>query len=583
MAFTMAVADLIATDTSGLLSKHDNWLRVRLGDIATVLNGAPFESSLFSTVGGMPLVRIRDVIKGNTSTYYTGGFDSNYVVEPADLLVGMDGDFNSGYWRGPKALLNQRVCKVAPIENFYDKRFLAYVLPSYLAAINANTPSTTVKHLSSKTIGEIPLPLPGLKEQARIAEKLDELFSDLDAGVTELIAARKKLAHYRQSILKAAIEGTLTTEWRERNTVRESGSQLLARILVERRKRWEANQAAKFSEQNRVPPKGWENKYVEPPGSDEAVDTNVPSGWTRATVLQLGEVQLGRQRTPDKVTGTDPTKYIRAANITEKGFDLVDVLQMDFSPDERNVFALKPGDVLLTEASGSPEHVGRPAIWKDVKELYCFQNTVIRFSPNGISSEFAFWMFLAWQKLGKFQKVAGGIGINHLSAGKFSRISLPLPSLSEQQEIVRLLSSAWERSSSHERAIEFSLKQAVAQRRGILKTAVTGKLVPQDVLDDQPASLLKKIEMHLESQKARPITPKRKKAKKVRKLDAEALCEWINSHANDSFSFADIRATFPQSYDTLKAALFEVLAKTEPIIEQCFNANNECLRFKKIR
>ncbi|WP_440870601.1 hypothetical protein, partial [Thiocystis violacea] len=51
-------------------------------------------------------------------------------------------------------------------------------------------------------------------QQTRIVEKLEELLSDLDAGVAELKAAQKKLAQYRQSLLKAAVEGALTAEWR---------------------------------------------------------------------------------------------------------------------------------------------------------------------------------------------------------------------------------------------------------------------------------------------------------------------------------------------------------------------------------
>jgi hypothetical protein len=107
-------------------------------------------------------------------------------------------------------------------------------------------------------------------EQTRIVAKLEELLSDLDAGVAELKAAQKKLGQYRQSLLKAAVEGALTAEWRAAqkvgagDTAPETGAQLLARILTERRARWEAKQLAKFAEQGKTPPKDWQNKYPEP-------------------------------------------------------------------------------------------------------------------------------------------------------------------------------------------------------------------------------------------------------------------------------------------------------------------------------
>jgi type I restriction enzyme S subunit len=106
---------------------------------------------------------------------------------------------------------------------------------------------------------------------------------------------------------------------------------LLQRILAERRKNWEeSNRKSKI--QNR--------KYREPAAPDlsavasaKAGTANLPplpEGWTWASVEQLGEVQLGRQRSPKNVSKNFPTKYIRAANITERGLDLSDVLEMEF-------------------------------------------------------------------------------------------------------------------------------------------------------------------------------------------------------------------------------------------------------------
>ena len=99
--------------------------------------------------------------------------------------------------------------------------------------------------------GSLSLPLPPRAEQTRIVAKLEELLSDLDAGVAELKVAQKKLAQYRQSLLKAAVDGSLTAEWRAQNPPTETGAQLLERILAERRARWEAKQLAKFKEQGK--------------------------------------------------------------------------------------------------------------------------------------------------------------------------------------------------------------------------------------------------------------------------------------------------------------------------------------------
>lgn len=337
------------------------------------------------------------------------------------------------------------------------------------------------------------LSLPPLSEQTRIVEKLEELLSDLDAGVAELKAAQQKLAQYRQSLLKAAVEGSLTAEWRQQNPPTETGAQLLQRLLTERRARWEARQLARFQEQGKAPPKDWQKKYPEPVQPDTSGLPELPQGWAWASVEQLGKVQLGRQRSPDKVKGVNPIPYVRAANITETGVDLSDVMTMDFSAGEIEIFALQPGDVLLTEASGSAEHVGRPAIWRGASDVYCFQNTVLRFRSSHISSDFAYVSFLAMQKMGVFRRLSGGVGINHLSAGKFSGLPMALPPLTEQVALVHHASTALNGCDEQLKLIERSLKQSTAQRQNILRAAFAGQLVPQDPADEPASVLLERI------------------------------------------------------------------------------------------
>ena len=147
-------------------------------------------------------------------------------------------------------------------------------------------------------LGKFQLSLPPAAEQTRIVAKLEELLSDLDAGVAELKAAQKKLGQYRQSLLKAAVEGALTAEWRATHQpgpaatpagVAESGAALLARILSERRRRWETRQLAKFQTQGKNPPKDWQAKYPEPVAPDTSGLPALPVGWVWASVDQLAE------------------------------------------------------------------------------------------------------------------------------------------------------------------------------------------------------------------------------------------------------------------------------------------------------
>ena len=71
----------------------------------------------------------------------------------------------------------------------------------------------------------------------------------------------------------------------------------------------------------------------------------LPDSWTVARVDDVGSVRTGLQRSPDRQTGRYATKYLRSANITPTGLDLTDVREMDFTPEERDVFNLQPGDI----------------------------------------------------------------------------------------------------------------------------------------------------------------------------------------------------------------------------------------------
>ncbi len=120
---------------------------------------------------GLPLVRIRDVQRGYSETYFDGLYDEKYLVSDGDFLISMDGNFNLGQWQGGRALLNQRVCLIRDTSDEVDLRYLVAILPRYLAEIEARTPFVTVKHLSAKALNAIMIPIPDLQEQKRIADQ----------------------------------------------------------------------------------------------------------------------------------------------------------------------------------------------------------------------------------------------------------------------------------------------------------------------------------------------------------------------------------------------------------------------------
>jgi type I restriction enzyme S subunit len=155
------------------------WTTTTLGDLLSVQNGYAFDSKLFGAEG-YPLIRIRDIKEGiTTETKFSGSFDSKYVVNAGDFLIGMDGEFGCHEWKGPPALLNQRVCRLQGFHNSLEPRFLLHGINAHLKAIEEVTGYTTVKHLSSKQILAIEMLVPPRSEQHRIVTLLDEAFADI--------------------------------------------------------------------------------------------------------------------------------------------------------------------------------------------------------------------------------------------------------------------------------------------------------------------------------------------------------------------------------------------------------------------
>ena len=122
----------------------------RLADICYFQYGYAFDSKCFTEDLSYPqLVRIRDVKRGYSETYYSGNYPEEYILSEGDLLIGMDGEFNIARWKCSGALLNQRVCKLTTKVGT-NEEYLRFAMLKSLKEIEQRTAFVTVKHLSAK-------------------------------------------------------------------------------------------------------------------------------------------------------------------------------------------------------------------------------------------------------------------------------------------------------------------------------------------------------------------------------------------------------------------------------------------------
>ncbi|MFI6268963.1 restriction endonuclease subunit S [Micromonospora zamorensis] len=167
--------------------------------------------------------------------------------------------------------------------------------------------------------------------------------------------------------------------------------------------------------------------------------TDLPSGWTRVRLDEVAEVRLGRQRSPKNHTGDNMRPYLRAANVDWNGLKLDDVKSMNFTDEEAEIYRLRPGDIVLGEASGSPGEVGKPAIWNGEIEDCCIQNTLLRVRSHGPDPKYLLY-FLRFEAVrGAFVEHSRGVGIHHIGAERLSSWMVPLPPLAEQRRIAAAL------------------------------------------------------------------------------------------------------------------------------------------------
>ena len=147
----------------------------KLTDICNIQYGYAFDSACFTEDNSYPpLVRIRDVKRGFSETYYSGEYPEEYVLHAGDLLVGMDGEFNIARWKSIDALLNQRVCKLTAKEGT-NEEYLRFAMVKALKAIEDKTAFVTVKHLSAKELNKLELDIPCIEEQNLRADSLSKL------------------------------------------------------------------------------------------------------------------------------------------------------------------------------------------------------------------------------------------------------------------------------------------------------------------------------------------------------------------------------------------------------------------------
>ena len=355
------------------------------------------------------------------------------------------------------------------------------------------------------------IPLPPFPEQERIVAKIEELFTELDAGIEALKKVKTQLKRYRQAVLKYAFEGKLTEEWREiHRDELEPASVLLERIKEERKK-------------------NAKKKYKELPPVDISNLPDLPSGWEWTRVFDISEtVQYG---TSEKATSSSSgIPILRMGNIQDGKLDFEDLKYFPEDWPQFNKFVLQDGDVLFNRTN-SAELVGKTAVYKTHHPKALFASYLIRVEVNDnlyLPDILSFFINSFYGRKYIASVISQQVGQANVNGRKLSSMPMPLLSILEQQKIVEEIEQRFSVADEIEKTVEHALKQAERLRQSILKRAFEGKLVPQNP-DDESASILFE---RIKAEKAKKESKKTKKTRKSKKNSEKHKQKKVTNYGN---------------------------------------------------
>lgn len=177
---------------------------VPLFEVIDIDFGEPFKGANFSEPGtGRPLIRIRDLKTFSSQVWSTESRPREVVVQPGDVIIGMDAEFRPTSWLGEPGLLNQRVCRARGRTT--GPAFVRETLKEPLNRIEGYKTATTVIHLNKKDLEETAVLVPGAADLQSFEESVEGLYSHRVAIAVE----NRTLATIRDALLPQLTSGKL--------------------------------------------------------------------------------------------------------------------------------------------------------------------------------------------------------------------------------------------------------------------------------------------------------------------------------------------------------------------------------------
>jgi len=402
---------------------------------------------------------------------------AKYVLQPGDLLcVRVNGSRNL-VGRVVPFIAQRRwaycdhFIRLRPDQTSVDSRYLAHYLNTRVARrqIELNMVSSAGQNtVSQGTMLDLSVPLPDLATQRAIVAELEKQFSRLDEAVANLKRVKANLKRYKAAVLKAAVEGRLVPTEAEMaahdGRGYETGSQLVARFLQERRRAWNGKRP-----------------YQDPEQPDARGLPPLPEGWawTRLdTVAALkGGITVDKKRRDPTAR---PVPYLRVANVQRGYLDLEEVKEIEAPQADIEELRLQPGDILFNEG-GDRDKLGRGWIWEGQLAECIHQNHVFRARPYSadVAGKLISWWGNTYGKDYFLREGKQTTNLASINMRKLSAFPVPIPPRLEQHRIVAEVDRRLSLAREVEVQVHANLARVQTSRHAMLVRAFGASMEPQ--------------------------------------------------------------------------------------------------------
>jgi type I restriction enzyme S subunit len=467
------------------------WVKSSMNNVCTIIQGQSPPSSTYNVNGeGLPFFQGKAEFGERYPIVVKWCSKPKKIAQKNDILISVRAPVGPTNIAHSKCCIGRGLAAIRPLDGT-EYLYIFYYLRSIESELSAMGTGTTFKAISGSDLRSISIPLAPLDQQKLIVAEIEKQFSRLDEAVAALKRIQANLKRYKASVLKAAVEGKLSEQWRKEHPDVEPATDLLKRILTERRKKWEEDYVKKCAVAHSHAPKddSWRKKYKEPTSPDISKLPQLPEGWVWATVEQLAKNE------PNAIKAGPFGSSLKKSFYVRKGFKIYGQEQVlrddpyfgDYYIDKRLYETLKscavqPGDILISLVGT----IGRVLILPKDIEPGIINPRLVKLSMDNrtVNAKFIKAYIQSPHVKHLFSLSSHGGTMDILNLTILKEIPISLPPLDEQNIIIEELERIFSVVQELELIIDANEKRAERLRQSILKKAFSGKLVSIESNED---------------------------------------------------------------------------------------------------